>query len=1067
LEFMHPSDREREQREIDLLKRGERESIKFEARYLHRDGSSFWTVVSSSLVRGRDGDPLYRLSVVQDIDALKRAEQDLTEKARLLELSNDAIFVWDRYERITYWNRGAVETYGYTRDEALGRSPHELFQTEFPLPLETIFEEARQRGRWSGELIHTRKDGRKITVSSRWALDLDAEGKTAAILETCTDITERVVAEEALRESEERMRLFIEFSPAALAMFDREMRYLHWSRRWAADYHVNGRDLRGISHYELFPDISDKWREAHRRGLAGEVLSAEKDRFERADGSVQWVRWELRPWRDFRGEVGGILVFAEEITERVLAEQALRASEQRFRSLLDQLSDAFFLHDDDGRFLEVNREACTSLGYTREELLRMHLFDVEIGVDTIAVRKNWEQAEPGKAYTLQAYHRRKDKTDFPVEARVSPFSIDGQRLHLGLVRDISERIRDERKANEDRERMDLALGVAHAADWEVELATGKAHQSERHAKLFGYDAPQSDWGFDRFLEHVVEEDRPLAREKLRECVSTGSMDYEVRVRHSGGQLRWFWLGGRCRRDETNKPTHVFGIVMDVSERVYAEEALRRTLERLERVMEIETVGIMFWDLNTGCMVDANNTFLSMMGYDRSDIDGRRLTWQKLTPPEYMDVSRREIEKFQATGRVGPYEKEYFRKDGTKRWLLFAGSSLGGNQCVEFCVDISDRIHAEQALRDSEERLLLTIQASNIGTWEWNMETSELGWSDRCLAIYGLAPGTQMNYDRFLKAIHKDDRERIDSAVRTALEKHEEYDTEMRVVWPDSSVHWVFSRGRATYGKAGQPLRMRGVAMDVTDRKIVEQELQKLNEELEDRVRKRTSELETMNKEASAFSYSVSHDLRAPLRTMAGFSQALLEDYSDRIDEKGRHYLVRIQAASQRMGDLIDALLSLSRLTRAEMEVKPADLSAIAQAVVNGLRDGDRKREVEVRIEPGLCARGDPRLLHVALQNLISNAWKFTVHSERAVIEVGKLNDRPSPIFFVRDNGAGFDMQYAGQLFAPFQRLHSETEYAGTGIGLATVQRVILRHHGHIWAEAAEGRGATFFFELNI
>ena len=150
-----------------------------------------------------------------------------------------------------------------------------------------------------------------------------------------------------------------------------------------------------------------------------------------------------------------------------------------------------------------------------------------------------------------------------------------------------------------------------------------------------------------------------------------------------------------------------------------------------------------------------------------------------------------------------------------------------------------------------------------------------------------------------------------------------------------------------------------------------------------------------------------------------------------------------------------------------MEIKATDLSAIAQAVVNGLRDGDRSREVEVKIEPDMCVKGDPRLLHVALQNLISNAWKFTVNRERAAIEVGRLNDRPNPAFFVRDNGAGFDMQYANQLFTPFQRLHTEAEFAGTGIGLATVQRVILRHHGRIWAEAEEDRGATFFFELGL
>lgn len=245
----------------------------------------------------------------------------------------------------------------------------------------------------------------------------------------------------------------------------------------------------------------------------------------------------------------------------------------------------------------------------------------------------------------------------------------------------------------------------------------------------------------------------------------------------------------------------------------------------------------------------------------------------------------------------------------------------------------------------------------------------------------------------------------------------------------------------------------------------EEEVRRLNADLERRVRERTQELEAANKEMEAFAYSVSHDLRAPLRAIDGFSQALLEDYRDKVDAEGQDYLRRVRAASQRMAKLIDDLLHLSRLSRAPMNRQSVDLSVLAERVVSELRTVEPFRGVEVLIAPGVMAEGDPGLLEVVLKNLLSNAWKFTGKTSHARIEFGVTDHDGRPAFFVRDNGAGFDMAYADRLFGAFQRLHSEDEFPGTGIGLATVQRIIRRHGGRVWAEGAVGKGATFYFVL--
>lgn len=315
-------------------------------------------------------------------------------------------------------------------------------------------------------------------------------------------------------------------------------------------------------------------------------------------------------------------------------------------------------------------------------------------------------------------------------------------------------------------------------------------------------------------------------------------------------------------------------------------------------------------------------------------------------------------------------------------------------------------------------------------------------------------------------LHPDDRLRARDAIRALLAGDgQEWSDELRLRTLAGEIRWVGIACRALRDGSGQESGIAGTIDDISARKIAEFSLRNLNQELESRVRSRTAELETAMRELEAFSYSVSHDLRAPLRAIDGFARILAEEAGPRLDERHRDQLVRIRAGAERMAILIDALIDLASVSRQPLRRQPVDLSRIAEAVIRDLQAESPGRTVAVEVTRDMTVVADPVLMHVLLDNLLRNAWKFTSHCEHPRIVFGAAREGERTVFHVEDNGAGFDMNYAGKLFQPFQRLHAQHEFPGTGIGLATVQRIVARHEGRVWASAEPGKGARFCFML--
>ncbi|HHH44947.1 MAG TPA: PAS domain S-box protein [Gammaproteobacteria bacterium] len=380
----------------------------------------------------------------------------------------------------------------------------------------------------------------------------------------------------------------------------------------------------------------------------------------------------------------------------------------------------------------------------------------------------------------------------------------------------------------------------------------------------------------------------------------------------------------------------------------------------------------------------------------------------------------------------------------------------------------ERQESEREVRRSEERYR-TLVANIPGVvyrCRFDAERSMAFISEAIQTLSGYPPEDFIDnrVRSYASLIHPQDAPVVEDSVRAAIRENRSFVLEYRLVDAQGRIHWVYEKGQAHRDQHGDVVWLDGALFDISDKKQVENELRSYQVHLEQIVEQRTADMQNAIAELEAFSYSVSHDLRAPLRGIDGFSEALLQDCVGQLDEQGRDYLARIRAASQRMGALIDDLLTLSRIGRKELKREVVDLSALARTVFERLQKDEPQRVVDIRVEDGLRLEGDASLMTIVLENLLGNAWKYSGRKTDACIEMGSTTVDDRAVFFVRDNGDGFDMEYADKLFGVFERLHGG-DFEGTGIGLATVKRIIERHGGRIWGEGKPQQGACFYFSL--
>ncbi len=858
-----------------------------------------------------------------------------------------------------------------------------------------------------------------------------------------------------------------------------------------------------------FPEVFEAIRE-EKTGFKGESTLVRKS------GEQFPALLTTHPISDDRGDVSAAISVSFDISGRVRAEQALHESEERFRRAVLESPFPTMLHAEDGEVITINEAWIEITGYSKENISTITDWtEKAYGERKALVKSGIDQ--------LYSMDRRIDEGEYAImtssgEERTWHFHSaplgklpDGRRLVLSIAADITEQKRAAEALRESEDRLSKTLLAANDGMWDWDLTTGGVYFDPRYYEMAGYEVDEFPHQLEEFQKRVHPDDIEHVMGQAQKHLE-GEIDrflVEFRFKKKDGD--WLWIMGRgviVERDKDGVPLRFVGTHTDITKRKRAEQALRESEERFRKVFEEGPLGMAVLSPDDR-FIRANAALCSMTGYTEEELIGTK--YLNITHAEDVDVGKQQAQQL-LSGEIPSLqtEKRYITKEGKTLWINLTASFVRddeGNPLYKLTMveDITDRKRAEDeiqqrvreltALNNLGRRVGATLSLEQVVKAALEEITEPVNPD---LALLFLREGDELilqgTSPKGTPYAHQETPVHIVGECLCGLavsERSTLYSTDIhsdpRCTWKEckeaglrSFAALPMQSGDEIIGVLGlasaeerdfgaQDTFLEAMIAQITSglqNAILHKQIQRHAEELEQRVAERTAELAAKNRELETFTYSVSHDLKAPLRGIDGYSRLLLEDHLDQLDEEGRMFLRTIRRATDRMHQLIEDLLTYSRLERRSLTTGRIDPQALVESLIAERAEEIEERGVRVTVDvPCAHVLADAEGLTQALRNLLENALKFTHETSEPQIEIGGRETEKSCILWVRDNGIGFDMKYHNRIFKIFERLHRQEDYPGTGVGLAIVHKALERIGGRTWAESKQGEGATFYLEI--
>ena len=875
-----------------------------------------------------------------------------------------------------------------------------------------------------------------------------------------------MAVERQVRESEERFRTLANSIPQLAWIARADGLILWYNQRWY-DYtgttpeQMQGRGWQSVHDPAVLQTVLNRWRDAIALAQPFEMEFPLRG----ADGAFRTFLTRVQPINDSEGRLVQWLGTNTDVNQLKGIERSLRATQARLESTLeagsvgtwtwDIASDRLIADEFTARMFSIAAGAAAQGLPVAAYLQVVHEEDRAGVADALK-----STIELGGAYDIEYRVRQSDGAFRWLQARgrVESDGTGKVTYFHGAVIDITDRKLSELSLRDSASRIAGIVDAAMDAIITIDAAHRIVLFNPAAEEMFGYRSellmgqsidrliPTGFDGADAGHNRSPGQNNAISRRLGAVCgLRAGGEEFPIeasisQIEIAGQQLLTIFL-------------------RDVTER-------NRQDARLRRLMDSNAQGVMFWNAK-GDIVTANDAFLGIVGYTKEDLEPGSIDWETMTPGEYADLDRRGLQEIADKGVCTPYEKEFIRKDGSRVAVLVGAARFEdrSDEGVCFVVDITERKRVESALREREEQLRLYAEHSPAAIAMLDRDLKYLVVSRRWLEVYQLADKAIIGRNHY--EVFPEIPQRWIAIHQRCLAGAVEQCDEELFARADGTTNWLRWEVRPWHRADDSIGGIIIFSEDISARKTVNEKLDQLNAALERRVIERTGELEAANTELKAFSYTVSHDLRAPLRAVNGFAKLMLDRYGLQVsvDVRAREYLELIRQGGLQMEQLIEDLLTFSQIGRQAMSRQVVNCLALVQSVLDQSVPQWEGRRITINVGDLPACQADAALLRQVWVNLISNAIKYTRGCDMAVIDIGCQRRSNEIVYFVRDNGVGFDMQYKSKLFSVFQRLHGADEFEGTGVGLAIVQRIVNRHDGRIWTEAAVGCGATFYFTL--